>query len=92
MGVFEVGALAIVGWIVTNSFSSWSKAKQAQPNAEHLQKIAELERRIQQLESGQSPQNMKALQERVQTLEAIVVSDDFELRKKFRQLGHHDAP
>ncbi|GAK55913.1 hypothetical protein U27_02874 [Candidatus Vecturithrix granuli] len=79
MGPFEVAALGISGWIITRCFSTWTKAKQG-GNAAKLQ---ELERRIQELEAREP---MKALQERVQTLEDIVVADDLDLKKKFRHL------
>lgn len=79
MGPFEVAALAILGWIITRSFSTWTKAKQG----DNAEKLRELEQRIQELETREP---MKALQERVQTLEDIVVEDDMELKKKFRQL------
>lgn len=79
MGFYEIAALAILGWIITECLSKWTKTKQGG----NVEKLQELERRIQELEAREP---MKALQERVQNLEDIVVADDLELKKKFRRL------
>ena len=80
MGPFEVAALFVIGITFSRCFSAWTAAKKG--NVDH-EKIRELEQRIHELEAAQT---VKALQERVQTLEEIVVSEEFELKKKFRQL------
>ena len=47
-----------------------------------------LRRRIQALEAQR---DVHALQERVHVLEEIVTTEDFELKKKFRQLEQKEA-
>ena len=79
MGPFEIAAIAIIGSFVTKIINTWLKTR----GSEGSVKIRELEQRLQALEA-QTP--VKALQERVNTLEAIVTSDEFELHKKFQQL------
>ena len=79
MGPFEIAAIAIIGSFVTKIINTWLKTR----GSEGSVKIRELEQRLQALEA-QPP--VKALQERVNTLEAIVTSDEFELHKKFQQL------
>ncbi len=80
IGFFEVVALAIIASFFTKWFSIWTQSRQGNPgNA----KIQALERRIQELEAHQ---NVKAIEERVHTLEEIVVSNEFELKKKLHEL------
>ena len=87
MGPFEIAALAIIGGFATRIITTWLHANKG--NASQ-QKIQELEQRIAQLESR--PALTAGVQERLKVLEDIVVSDDFELQRKFRQLGKDEIP
>lgn len=79
MGPFEVAALAIVVWGITEIISKRAKLQKGVGHA----KIQELERRVRELEAHQ---NVKALEERVHSLENIVTTDEFELKEKFKHL------
>jgi hypothetical protein len=80
MGPFEIAAIAIIGAFIVKITTTWMKTNRGSvPPA----KLQDLERRIQALEAQQ---NVKALEERVQVLEGIVTTEEFELQKKFRQL------
>ncbi len=85
-GPFEFVALVIIGGFVTRIVTTWLNAKQGAAN----QKIQELEQRVAQLESR--PALTTGVQERLKVLEDIVTSDDFELQRKFRQLGKDELP
>ena len=87
MGPFEIAAIAIIGGFATRIITTWLHANKG--NASQ-QKIQELEQRIAQLESR--PALTAGVQERLKVLEDIVVSDDFELQRKFRQLGKDEIP
>ncbi len=87
MGPFEIAALAIIGGFATRIITTWLRANKG--NASQ-QKIQELEQRIVQLESR--PALTAGVQERLKVLEDIIVSDDFELQRKFRQLGKDEIP
>lgn len=87
MGPFEIAAIAIIGGFATRIITTWLRANKG--NASQ-QKIQELEQRIAQLESR--PALTAGVQERLKVLEDIVVSDDFELQRKFRQLGKDEIP
>lgn len=86
MGPFEIAAIAIIGSCLTKAYTAWLKANKG--NASQA-KLEELERRIASLEAGH---DTRALQERVQTLEEIVTTEEFDLQQKFRQLGTHKEP
>ena len=79
MGPFELGAIAVVGGLLYSAYGMWVKAR---GNINH-EKLEELEQKIAALESHQ---DTKQLQERVQVLEEIVTSKEFELEQKLRQL------
>lgn len=81
MGPFVIAAIAIIGAFTVKIATTWMKTNQG--NAASTKKIQELESRIQALEAQQ---DVKALQERVHVLEEIVTTDEFELKRKFREL------
>ncbi len=80
IGPFEVGAIAIIGAFLTKMFSIWTEKQGGACQA----KIHELEHRIQELEAHQ---NVEALEERVEILEGIVVSDEFEVKNRLHELN-----
>ena len=80
-GPFLVAIVAIIAVFGSKVLNTWLSTNRG--NAAAQQKIQELERRIQALESGH---NVGALEERVQVLEGIVTTNEFELQKKFHQL------
>jgi hypothetical protein len=81
MGPFEIAAIAIIGGFLTKIYTERIRANKG--NFSNT-KIQELEQRIQALESHQ---DVKALQERIHVLETIVTTNEFDLQKKFHELG-----
>jgi hypothetical protein len=81
MGPFEIAAIAIIGGFITKIYTERIRAGKG--NVSNI-KIQELEQRVQALESHQ---DVKALSERVHVLETIVTTNEFDLQKKFRELG-----
>ena len=86
MGPFEIAAIAIIGGFIIKGYTAWLNSNRG--GGGNNKKVQELERRIEALESQQ---NVKALQERVNILEEIVTTDEFELQKKFRRLEAQDS-
>jgi predicted nucleic acid-binding protein len=85
-GPFIVAVVALIAVFGSKVLNNWIHATRG--NAASQQKIQELERRLQALESRPP---MKALEERVHVLEEIVTTDEFELQQKFRQLEQGEA-
>lgn len=85
-GPFIVAIVALIAVFGSKVLNNWIHATRG--NAASQQKIQELERRLQALESRPP---MKALEERVHVLEEIVTTDDFELQQKFRQLEQGES-
>jgi hypothetical protein len=81
MGPFEIAAIAIIGGFITKIYTERIRADKG--NVSNI-KIQELEQRVQALESHQ---DVKSLSERVHVLETIVTTNEFDLQKKFRELG-----